>query len=154
MTVNLADFDAAFSAAESPAANEFDVVPNGKYPAHVEKVEVVETKTGANAGQPRLSWHLVIDSGPCAGRYLFHSNRITHDPKVLGWLERDLATVGMKLEKLSDLAGRLSELLDVRLMVTVKNTSKDGKAYQNVYLNSKIIEADQSAPAGGGDIPF
>lgn len=157
MTVNLEAFDAAFSSAEAPEAQAFDIVPNGKYPSHVEKIEIVETKTGQYAGQPRLSWHLVIDSGPCAGRYLFHSNRIADDPKIMGWLKSDLAVVGLKLGRLSELTGRLGEILDRRVFVTVKNTSKGGKEYQNTYLNAAIIESeagDVSSAGGGGDIPF
>ena len=133
---DLAQWDDDYAAAEVQP-NQFDDVPDGKYQARVEKVELSRTQ----AGDPMLKWQLRILGPQHAGRMLFRNNVIA-SRENLKFLKADLLVCGLELGKLSDLGSRLGELLDVALEVTRKTRGE----YANVYLNKRIVLDD---PDGG-----
>jgi hypothetical protein len=145
MPFDFAALDTDFADAKAPENNN-EEVPNGKYAAKIHKVEILETKTGVNKGKPRLSWQMIIEGGAHDGRFVFNSSQMA-SKENLAWLKKDLATCGVVLAKLSDLPSRLAELLDKRIMITVKNKpGANGQTMTNVYLD-KLIAADSASPA-------
>ena len=67
-----------------------------------------------------------------ANRLIWRNSVITN--KTLRYLKTDLHLCGLDLDKLSDLPGRLKELLDVHLEVA-KKTNGD---YENIYFSRRI----------------
>lgn len=137
---DLAQYDDQFQQTEM-AASQYDKVPDGKYEALVDKVELVSTKDG----KPRFVWHLKITAPTQEGRFVFRSNLFA-TPDNLKWLKTDLHTAGLDLDKLSDLPTRMGELLDTVVAITVK-TAPDGQN-QNVYINKRLGKTEGMASAG------
>lgn len=151
--VDLARYDEGFEKAETKA-DEFSVIPNGKYVCNVDKVQIKEVSKGKYAGEGMLSWQLRIEGGDYDNRILFLNNLFVSkelDPGLafVGRLKQTLKKAGLQIAKLSELETRIGELLDRKLNVTVKNTVKDGKEYSNIYVDS-VAEAGDA----GGDCPF
>lgn len=139
-TTDLTQFDEEYKQVEAAEKENFDPVPNGKYQAVIDKVYMAKSK---NSGDPMFTWELVIISGKFKNRRLFRNNMIV-TRENLSWLKTDLETVGIVLEKVSDLPNRLNEFLDIVVEVSVKNRKEGDKDYQNVYLNKKLdIELPQ-----------
>ncbi|MBI5546940.1 MAG: DUF669 domain-containing protein [Deltaproteobacteria bacterium] len=139
--VDLAKFDSDF--AEAPVEEkDFDSVPDGKFQANVEKVEITTAKS---SGNPMLKWTLRILAPKFAGRLLWRNN-VMATRENIRWLKNDLHTCGLDLQKLSDLPANLERLLDVKLEIT-KRTKGDN---ENVYFNRRIV-MDGPAAQGGGD---
>lgn len=155
MSIDLAKYDEGFERAEVKAASEFENVPDGKYQARVDKVEIREVRNGKYQGEGMLSWQFVIEGGKYDGRRLFSNNmfvsrELDPDQGFVARLKKTLDAAGLKLTKLSELEGRIGELLDRKLSVTVKNTSKGDKEFCNVYVNSVAKERQP----GEDDIPW
>ena len=137
--IDLSEFDDDFSSVETP---EFDEVPDGKYQVRIDAVRLEQSQKG----DPMIKWDLIVIAGQHAGRHIFKNSVIT--PAALPFVKGDLRTLGLKLAKFSDLAGRLEELLDATLEIT-KRTRGD---YANVYFNKRIQIA--SASEEEGSIPI
>ena len=129
---DLTALDDDFEAAEVEP-NQFDDLPDGKYQARVEKIEMGNTQNGA----PMLKWQLRVLGPQHQGRMLFR-NSVMASKENLKYLKADLLLCGLELAKLSDLPNRLNELLDVKLEVTKKTRGE----YSNVYLNRRIVTED------------
>jgi len=100
-------------------------------------------------GDPLIKWDLIVLAGQHAGRHIFKNSVIT--PASLPFVKGDLTTLGLELAKLSELGGRLGELLDVTLEVTKR--TRDG--FVNVYFNKRIqIAADVPRQLSADDTPF
>jgi len=138
-STDLTQFDEEFAAAEVQP-NQFDEVPDGKYQIKVEKVELTRTQNGA----PMLKWHLRVLGPQHRGRMMFRNNVMASNENIK-FLKADLLACGLELGKLSDLPGRLGELLDVALEVTKKTRGE----YANVYLNKRIVLDDSDADYQG-----
>lgn len=145
---DLTQFDEEFAAADVQP-NHFDDVPDGKYQAKVEKVELVRTQNGA----PMLKWHLRVLGPQHRGRMMFRNNVMASSENIK-FLKADLLVCGLELGKLSDLPGRLGELLDVALEVTRKTRGE----FANVYLNKRIVldnpDANYQSAAASALKPF
>jgi len=140
--VDLTQFDDAFT--DAPVEEkEFDSVPDGKYQAIVDKVEVTTAKT---SGNPMLKWTLKILAPRFAGRLLWRNN-VMATRENIKWLKNDLHVCGLDLQKLSDLPANLERLLDVKLEIT-KRTKGDS---ENVYFNRRIVLDDSATAAGGSN---
>jgi len=136
---DLATFDQEFEGAPVEDS-DFEPVPDGKYQATVERVELVRSK----AGNAMLKWSLRILGPQCQGRLLWRNNVIA-SAENLKWLKTDLHTCGITLGKLSELPARLPELLDIQLEVTKRTRGEN----ESVYLNKRIVSAGTpAAPAG------
>lgn len=152
MAIDLARYDEGFEKAES-AADSFSAVPDGKYTVRVEKVSIKEVKNGKYVGQGMVAWQFEIEGGAHNGRMLFSNNmfvdrELDPDQAFVARLKRTLDSAGLKLTKLSELEGRIGELLDRKLSVTVKSKSKGDKEFTNVYINGPAREP------GEDDIPW
>lgn len=141
-SVDLSGFDDDFATAEAP---EYDEVPDGKYQVRIESVRL----DSSQKGDPMIKFDLEVISGAQAGRHIFKNAVITQ--ASIPYVKGDLKTLGLELAKLSQLAGRLEELLDVTLEVT-KRTRGD---YANVYFNRRIrIAAGSGGEFSQDQVPF
>jgi hypothetical protein len=140
--LDLARFDEDFR--DAPVEDRTEAVPDGKYQASVEKVEITTAKS---SGNPMLKWTLRILGPSHANRLLWRNNMMATRENIL-WLKGDLHLCGLDLQKLSDLPGNLERLLDVKLEVT-KRTKGDNS---NVYFNRRLAQDEAQAPHGGGDV--
>lgn len=143
--LDLAQFDDDYASAPVEE-REFEDVPDGKYQAKVEKVELTKAQS---SGNPMLKWTLKILGPRCAGRLLWR-NSVMASKENLKWLKTDLHTCGVDLEKLSELPNRLGDLLDVTLEVT-KRTKGDS---ENIYFNRRVILEDLGAADDDSLAPF
>jgi hypothetical protein len=123
--IDLSEFDEDFAGAEAPS---FEEVPDGRYVVSVERVNLVKS-TGGN---PMLKYDLLVQEGEQKGRHIFKNAIISKNS--LPYLKKDLEICGVKLEKLSDLAGRLEELLDKRLEVNKRTRGE----FVNVYFDRLV----------------
>jgi hypothetical protein len=139
--VDLTAYDVDYDDAEVDSGGEYDDIPDGKYEVHIDAVELTESK----AGNPMMKWTLKIDGPKLAGRLIWKYSMISSIG--MQYLKKEILTCGLKLEKFSDLGGRLEELLDVKLNITVK-TNGD---FQNVYFDSIV---DGLGAATEDDVPF
>ncbi len=129
-SLDLTQFDDDF--AEAPVEErEFEDVPDGKYQAIVEKVELTRAQSSGNM---MLKWTLKILGPRLAGRLLWR-NSVMASKENLKWLKTDLHTCGVEIEKLSDLPARLGDLLDVTLEITKRTKGEN----ENIYFNRKIV---------------
>jgi len=128
---DLSAFDDDYAEAEAP---EFDEVPDGKYQVRVHTVKLARSQKN----DPMIKWDTVIISGQHAGRHIFKNSVITQSS--LPFVKADLQTLGLKLEKFSELPNHLDALLDLTIDVTKRTKGE----YANVYFNKLL-----NIPAGG-----
>lgn len=151
-------WDEDFDKAE--AGGDYSPTPDGTYTVSVEKVQLKRTKSD----KPMLAWQLRITGPTRAGACLFKNSLIANEQNVK-FLKRDLVACGMELGKLSELPGRLDELLDLSL--EVRKVTKG--EYENVYIQKRIeggspggVAVDdgffdgveEPPPVDDGDFPF
>lgn len=141
----LSQFDEEYASAEVEE-RDFEPIPDGKYQASVDRIELTHSK---NSGNPMLKWALKILGPTHQGRLLWRNNVMASSENVK-WLKSDLHVCGLELEKLSDLPDNLEKLLDVKLEIT-KRTRGDN---ENIYLNRRIVTDDIPEDDIDGDIPF
>jgi hypothetical protein len=126
---------------KAPAEGAKIELPPGRYVMNVVKGEVFESKEG----RLFLRLDLGVMEGDMSG--VIVSKLFTlDDPSRLSWLKKDMFTLGIMVQKLSELPAALSKITDQALMVEVKQNGK----YTNYYINGKAApKAD-----GGKDVPF
>jgi len=125
---DLADFDNVFTESEV-SDDEFSPVPDGRYQATVDRVELVRSSNG----NPMLKWTLRILGPTHEGRLLWRNNVMATDENIR-WLKKDLYSCGVRLARLSELPANLEQLLDIQLDVTKKTRGE----YESVYINKRI----------------
>lgn len=125
--LNDIDQEETFNDTTDPA--DSGSVPDGKYTVFVDKVELKFTKNNNR----RLAWNLRIIEPTHVGRMIFTGHMLETE-QSRGWLKRALLTCNLKLDRWSELPGRLNDLLNVVLEVTVKTNGQ----YTNVYFNKRI----------------
>jgi hypothetical protein len=138
--VDLAHLDGSFVTAE--AATNGSSPPDGKYQVNVEKAEIVRSKTN---NEPMLKWTLKIIAPSHIGRLMWRYNMLS-TPENMKWLKGDLQTCGLQLDKVSNLHGRLTDLLDVKLEVTKRTRGE----HENIYFDKKLVLDDVASHPGGG----
>ena len=150
--IDLSEFDDEFAEA-TVEEREFEPIPDGKYQVNIEKVELTRAKS---SGNPMLKWTLRVIAPTCRGRLLWRNN-VMATRENMKWLKNDLHTCGLDLAKVSDLPGRLEELLDVKLEITKRTRGEN----ENVYFNRRIVLDDagdaparRDNPLGDELIPF
>ncbi len=134
---DLSRFDGAYAAA--PTGDED--IPDGKYLARIENVELT---TSREKQTPMLKWTLVITGPQFVGCKLWRYNLLATDENA-AWLKKDLHRCDVDLEKLSDLPDHLHRLLDVVVEVTKRTRGE----FTNVYINRRVSaggEADAGMP--------
>ncbi len=136
---DLSVFDDAYAEAEVSA---FDEVPDGRYQVRVHTVKLDRSRKN----DPMIKWDTVIISGQYAGRHIFKNSVVTQSS--LAFVKADLQTLGLKLEKLSDLPNRLNSLLDLTVDVTKRTKGE----YENVYFNRLLNTPADDAGANRVDL--
>jgi len=136
---DLADFDDVYTGSEV-SEDEFTPVPDGRYQAIVDRVELVRTSNG----DPMLKWGLRILGPTHEGRFLWRNNVMATDENIR-WLKKDLYACGVRLARLSELPANLEQLLDIRLEVTKKTRGE----YESVYINKQIKGPEGGENSGG-----
>lgn len=127
-----------------------DDIPEGKYVCRVEACRFTKTK---ETNKPMIAWELVIqDNANWAGRKLF-LNRVLdiERPSSFEFAKTDFARIGLEKEAqtANTLKQALEKAINMRINVVVKRSSKDGKDYLNIYINSAAKEIFPD-----DDIPF
>jgi hypothetical protein len=126
----LAELDEQFS---ETSYDDIEGPPDGRYIVRVVSVKL----TRSRAGHPMLRWELEILGPTQIGAKVFRNNMWGSEANIK-WLKRDLHVCGVDLGKFSDLPGRLADLLDVVVEVTVR-TKDDNK-------NVRIIRRVEAPP--------
>jgi hypothetical protein len=148
-TIDLAAFDGTFQQEDTEECADFETIPDGKYQVAIEKVELTHTQ---NTGNPMLKWTLRVLGPRFANRLIWRNSVITNN--TVRYLKTDLHLCGLELDKLSDLPGRMAELLDVRLEVSKKTKGN----YENIYFSRRLemTVASMQYPEEVGDalVPF
>jgi len=137
--IDLSQFDDDFESAEAP---EYAELPDGKYQVTISKAQLAES----NQGDPMIKWDLIIISGTHEGRHVFKNAVISQ--KSLPYVKADLTRLGLEMRRISELPGRLPEVLDKNLEITVRTKGE----FTNVYFN-KVLSIPASGPAAD-DIPW
>jgi hypothetical protein len=150
---DLTDLDdmSTFADTEVPESGD---IPDGRFRAFVDKVEITRTKNDKR----RLSWVLRIIGPTHIGRCLF-TGHMLETPDNLKWLKRDLKTLGISLGSWSELPQRLNEFLDMVIEVQVKNKGEHCNAYFRKRIEladgtnpRDLIDAGQAEHANGSDV--
>ena len=128
--IDLTQWEDVYTEAEVSESDNFDSLPDGRYQCMVAAVELTVSKS---AGNPMLAWELTVLGPRYVGRKIWRNNMMITAENIR-WLKHDLMRCGLKLEKLNDLKTRLTELLDLRLEVTLKTR----KEIQNVFFNKLL----------------
>lgn len=146
----------------TPAADlnggwESNAPPDGEYQVRVDRVELMEAKK--HPYDPFLKWWLKV-LGPRHEGSTLELLQGWKKAQNMKFLKAYLALCGVELASLSELPGRLKDLLDVKLNVKVETWDHEPRKY-NVYFNSRITEgAPPPARAGrrqtvkDADVPF
>ncbi len=152
--IDLSHLDEEYAQVKEPERG--GEVPDGKYVAGVERVQLVKAKKEPH--QPMLKWQLQILEGEQKGRRVFRNNMLA-TRENLAWLKGDLKACGLEITKVSELQPKLESLLDLVVGITVR-TKKDGQGRDqtNVFLEKRLVDYQQPAQSadarGDGDIPF
>ena len=118
--------------------------PDGVYQARIDRFDF---EPAPQTGSLQLKTEMVVSGGDHDGSRV----RTWHDlqdPDKLKWLKGHLETLGLDLERLSDLADRLPEVLDTPVEIRIKSTSRGEKTYTNVYVNRRLGD-----PVPKNDLP-
>jgi hypothetical protein len=141
--IDLAAYDDDFATTEAAKPQSLDELPNGNYRFFVERAELKQTKGNATTGkpaQPYLNLQLrVIEPANFRSRVDFKSCFFAGES--MKFTKADLDCLGIQITKLSELPGRLPDMLDVVIDGTVRNTPrKDDKTKNNhnIYMNKRV----------------
>lgn len=122
--VDLTAFDVSYAEA---TVRDTKPLPDAKYNVRIENVTLTRSPKGVSL----LTWDLRILTGEFSNRHIFKNVAITN--KSLPVIKRDLLTLGVALDKFSDLPDHLQSLVGKTLSAT-KRTKKD---YVNVYFGKR-----------------
>ena len=149
--------DGDWKSAEKPEGRDkpdFAELPDGPYVCVIDRAEFRTSKSG----NPMMSMTLIVNSGPHENRRIFKRNMLG-SPQNMTFLKKDLAACGVDLpDKLSDLP--LESLLDKVIKVTKKTNRKDGKDFENIYIDRVVADMRSAGPPtstqeyNDDDIPF
>jgi len=155
--IDLRDFDDEFARAESrpPSAEmALEEIPDGVYDTRIEDVTLNRTST---TGNPMIIWRLRIRGPQFEGRTLTKVRVITS--KTVTFVKEDLDRLDMRLEKLSELTGRMDEMVDKEVRV-FKRTNPE-RQWSEVYFlrGRKSPESERVTQAAwktgtDDDLPF
>jgi len=140
--IDLREFDADFARAESrPPTSEpgFEEIPDGIYDAQIEDVTLNRTST---TGNPMIVWKLRIQGPQCQGRALSKVRVITS--KTVSFLKEDLDRLDIQMERLSEIYGRLDEMID-RPVRVFKKTNLERRWSDVYFLRARKGPQSESA---------
>ena len=137
--IDLSYLDDDFAQAEVKE-HDFTPVPDGKYQVNVDKVELTKAQT---TGNPMLKWTLRILGPTNRDRFLWKNSVMITD--TMEYVKKDLWLCGLPINKLSDLNGRLEDLLDVKLEIQKKTKGEN----ESIFFNKRIVT--EGGRDNGGD---
>lgn len=145
--MDVSDLDNAYRDAE---VLDFEKVPDGTYQAMVHTVQFKWIKS--KPPERAFEWTFKVISGQMRGARIWKTSLLRDD--LLRFLKTDVSRFGLKINTLSELQSRLSELLDCIAEIKVE-TKKDreGKERTNVYINRMITSDDAPKQNGGSEPP-
>ncbi len=115
-------------------------VPDGTYVAEIADVCF---DTSRKTGRLLFVWDFSIAEGEYAGETVRKFSGV-ETVDNLRFFKGDLATVGIYLQRLSDI--NLAEFIGRRVEITIKTKKRsDGEEYRNVYINRLISTPDGTA---------
>lgn len=133
-----------------------DTIPDGYYEVRVEEARLKRTP---RTGNPMLIWKLRILGPQCRNSALTKTRVIT--AKTLGFVKEDLKTLGINLQRFSDLESHLPEM-EERVVTVYKRASKEG--WTDVFFTKpRAAAASADAPVNDSalfpagvddDLPF
>jgi len=127
--IDLSYLDDDFAQAEVKE-HDFTPVPDGKFQVNVDKVELTKAQT---SGNPMLKWTLRILGPTNRDRFLWKNSVMI--PETMEYVKKDLWMCGLPITKLSDLNGRLEDLLDVKLEIQKKTKGEN----ESIFFNKRIV---------------
>lgn len=148
----LANFDDAFKKTEAAG---FDTLPDGKYQGRVASIHIEPNK---KTGELALRMEFEVAVGEYTGRRLFYYKSINSNQ--LPYLKSDLMRLHIEPEPFSKIESYFPVVLDkiVDLQLKTGKPDKEGKTYQNLYINKVVgdapaVSARQMATVTD-DLPF
>ena len=152
----LARWDDAWRKAEVREQSDgFAAKPDGTYIGQMKIARIDRTKS---EGTPMLVIGLNILAGPASGEHMHR--RVMGNSDQVKYVKQDLYNLGLDIGMLSDLPDYLPSLIDVCVEFALKTNTKNGKAYQNCYLNRALDPSQVDAAIAeigdlnDNDIPF
>jgi hypothetical protein len=124
------------------ADDGFSPLPDKKYIAKVERCEFTRTK---ETDKPMFAWDFVIEDEEYEGRHVF-LNRVLQkgNKQSVKYAKSDFAKLGLTAATFKEFIDSLGYVLDKKIELQLKTkTGKDGKKYQNVFINKEITDVEQ-----------
>ena len=142
-------------------------VRDGQGGAHQDKLDgdyigqitsAVLTRTRAQ-GTPMVVISIAILAGPEGGTYTYR--QVVGNSDQVRFVKQTLHNLGLEVPLMSQLPDYLPSLVDVAIEFTLRTTTKNGKSYQNAYLNRSLgpeqvdaAIAECGAAAADDNVPF
>ncbi len=137
----LAQWDDAWRKAEVRERRDgFGNKPDGRYIGQIKIARIDRTKAD---GTPMFVIGLNILAGPASGEYTHR--RVMSNSDQVRYIKQDLYNLGLDIGMLSALPDYLPSLIDVCVEFALKTNTKNGKTYQNCYLNRALNPSDIDA---------
>lgn len=128
---------------------EYKNPPDGVYQVKIDECRFENAKT---SGRLQLAWVFrVVSPMSMDGKPIYHYRGLDGDASV-SWMKREIYACGLHVDSIKELPGNLPYLIDRVIEITLKTTNKNGKEYQNLYVNKLIMDAPDNVY--GGPIPF
>ena len=159
----LGAMNSSWQQAKSDGGGFGDTIEDGVYQAIVDRWDWFERKSDGHAF---LKVELKIAHNQLEGGKTAETVWDLEDPSRIGYLKRDLATLGLEVEDYSQLEKQLATLLDVPVEIKLVSKQKGDRTFQNVYINDRLgdpmrsdlptepIERPVAAHKSDDDIPF
>jgi hypothetical protein len=120
------------------ADNGFSALPDGKYEAQVMRCAMETTK---KTKAPMISWEFKVTSPEQFVNRRVFLNRVLNNENGIKFAKGDFKRLGFEANSANELPTVMNMLLDKIVEITVKNNTKDGVDYQNVFVN-KLVEGE------------
>lgn len=155
--IDLSRFDEEYARAETRRADAqpiYEDIPDGFYDACIEDVHLGQT---ASTGNPMIVWRLRIRGPECEGRAITKVRIITE--KTLTFVKRDLETLHLHLDRLSDLPARTEEMIDREVRI-FKRTHPQRRWTDVYFVSARKGPGRDGGEAGAwatgteDDLPF
>ncbi len=130
--MDLSQYNEKYEQSEIPETGSGDNVPDGKYQCYIEFAEVRKSKSG----KPMVSYQFRVASGPHENRCIFKNDLI--EDKRIPYIKKDMETLQIILKEFSDLPDAIGDCIDSTVEVQKKTKIKNGKEFENVYINSLV----------------
>lgn len=121
-------YDNSYGAAEAPS-NNVDI-PDGKYQMRVERAEC---KMSKKTNRPMFVLELKIINRDFNGRCVW-KNFMLDSETSYPWIKKDLDTLCIPMDKISDLPEMMNAFLDIEVEVALVTKGDN----QSIYLNQRL----------------